>query len=112
MSSHHVKLLVAIAAFTLAALTLLGLQQTFAANEKGTAQTIMIAHPVTPGTPSPTPPSKYSLPFNRNENAVITNGPGEGPTPLCHCGKSNEAIDFSPKTYGWTQILAVKPGHV
>ena len=112
MPSNHAKLLIAIAALTLAALALLGLQQTFAANETESARTILITHPITPGTPTPTPPSKYSLPFNRNENAVITNGPGEGATPLCHCGKSNEAIDFSPKNYGWTQILAVKPGHV
>ncbi len=108
MSSRYAKLLVAIAAFALAAFTMLGLQQTFAADEKETAQQMLIAHPVTPGTPTPTPPRQYSLPFNRNENAVITLGPGEPD----HTGKSNEAIDFSPKTYGWTQILAVKPGHV
>ncbi|MBI4672978.1 MAG: peptidoglycan DD-metalloendopeptidase family protein [Chloroflexi bacterium] len=109
MSSNHAKLLVAIATFTLAALTLLGLQLTFASPVDTTGKTVMVAHPVTPGTAIPTPPKQYSLPFNRNENAVITLGPGEGDT---HIGKSSEAIDFSPKTFGWTQILAVKPGHV
>lgn len=108
MSSNHAKLLVAIATFTLASLTLIGLQYTFAASGRITTGTNIVAHPVTPGTPIPTPPSKYSLPFNRNENAIITLGPGE-PDQI---GKSNEAIDFSPKNYGWTQILAIKPGHV
>lgn len=109
MSSNHGKQLIAILTFGVAICTLLGLQQTFAADSGESATTLWIDHPVTPGTSTPTPPNKYSLPFNRNENAVITNGPGEGTT---HIGKSSEAIDFSPKTYGWTQILAVKPGHV
>jgi murein DD-endopeptidase MepM/ murein hydrolase activator NlpD len=108
MSTHHAKLLVAFATFTLAALTLLGLQLTFASPMNPTAKAIMVAHPVTPGTAIPTPPKQYSLPFNRNENAVITLGPGEGDT---HIGKSSEAIDFAPRG-GWTDILAVKPGHV
>lgn len=109
MSSNHTKSLVAIAACALLVLLLFSLRMTFASPIETNGKTIVLAHPVTPGTPIPTPPKQYSLPFNRNENAVITNGPGEGSTQI---GKSSEAIDFSPKDYGWTQILAVKPGHV
>lgn len=63
-------------------------------------------HPVTPPVPTPTPPKKYIVPFDRNQKAVITNGPGEDD----HTGKSSEAIDFSPR--GWTQVRASKGGTV
>jgi murein DD-endopeptidase MepM/ murein hydrolase activator NlpD len=63
-------------------------------------------HPVTPPAPTPTPPKKYIVPFDRNQKAVITNGPGEDD----HTGKSSEAIDFSPR--GWTQARASKGGTV
>ncbi|MDL1897561.1 M23 family metallopeptidase [Anaerolineae bacterium CFX7] len=63
-------------------------------------------HPVTPPAPTPTPPKKYIVPFDRNQKAVITNGPGEG----YHTVKSSEAIDFSPR--GWTQVRAAKGGTI
>lgn len=88
-------------------LAVLGLNQVFAkASEDGTIKSDQL-HPVGPGTPTPTPPRKYFLPFNRNQKSVITNGPGEGD----HTNRSAEAIDFAPRPTGsWTELRAAKGG--
>lgn len=65
MLTHHSKLFVLIATFALVVLGLLSLQTTIASPERRTRSAPLLAHPVSAGTPTPTPPSQYSLPFNR-----------------------------------------------
>lgn len=59
-----------------------------------------------PPAGTPVPLGGYRLPFDRTQNSVISNGPGE----CHHTTRSAEAIDFSPR--GWSDIYAGKAGTV
>ncbi|MBI4670075.1 MAG: M23 family metallopeptidase [Chloroflexi bacterium] len=91
----------------------------FANSEREKDPAPSFAHPV-PGAPTPKYKS-YSLPWNRREKAIITNGPGEGDHITnygcaegteCYIG-SQEAIDFGARPPGqWNELRASKKGGV